>query len=356
MLQLAQDRSGEGVTPGALISIVIPCRNEAKYIQTVMGSALNQQLGNYVSEVLVVDGMSDDGTREIIRDFAKNNPIIKFLDNPRRIKPTGLNEAIRQSRGEVVIIMDAHSEYPPDYVKNLVDGLKRLSADNVGGVIESLPEGHGVIAEAIAEAMSNPFGVGNSLFRIGGTIERKVDTVPFGCYRKDVFSRIGFFAEELVRNQDDEFNSRLVKAGGNIWLLPTVVSRYYVRNSIEKLNKMLFQYGLFKPLVNRKVGRAATIRQFAPPLFVLTLIVGSLLTFLQVTNWMLLPILALYLGLGLVFAAKASMRRNRYAILPLLPMVFLCMHVSYGIGYLIGIIRYGIMRESVDIDDVPMNR
>lgn len=349
------EREGSPWTDG-LVTIVIPCRNEVRHIRLAIESATNQVLDQYKSEIIVADGMSEDGTREIIHDCTRCYPRVRLVDNPQKIKSTGLNKAIRQCNGSIVVIMDAHSEYPLDYVIRLVEALRRLDADNVGGVIESVAEDSGLIGTAVAEAMSNRFGVGDSLFRIGGASEMQVDTVPFGCYRRDVFNRVGFFDEELVRNQDDEFNSRLIRAGGSIWLIPKVKSRYFVRNSIQKLGRMLFQYGLFKPLVNKKVGRVATLRQFAPPLFVLTLGMGLLLTFNGGISALFIPVLGLHLIFGSAFGIRAASLKGRLQLAVILPFVFLYMHLAYGMGYLIGFVRYGLFGGRVKVEKVQLNR
>jgi glycosyltransferase involved in cell wall biosynthesis len=319
-----------------LVSVVVPCRNERPHIADCLASVLE---GDYPAdrlEVLVADGMSDDGTRDVLADWAARDARVHWFDNPARTTPAALNAAIRRSHGDVVVLMGAHCRYPPHYVSRLVAWLERSEADVVGGVCRTLPSGKGPLARAIALALAHPFGVGNSYFRIGTGQPRWVDTVPFGCYRRGVFERIGLFDEELVRNQDDEFNYRLLGHGGRLLLVPEVVSEYFARDSMAKLARMFYQYGRFKPVVIRKLGRVVTGRQLVPPLFVLGLLATPLLAL--VSTRAAVPALAL----GLVYATAASLAalraawRDGAACTLLLALTFPVMHVAYGTGFLRG--------------------
>ena len=259
-----------------LVTVIVPCRNERKWIGPCLQSIFDNDYPSDRLEVLVVDGMSNDGTRQIVETFAGGHPQLRLLSNEKRITPTALNLGIAAARGGIVMRMDAHVEYPRDYVSSLVRLLEESGADNVGGVCRTLPADESATARAIAVGMSHPLGVGNSHFRIGSREDRWVDTVPFGCYRREVFDRIGLFDEELVRNQDDELNFRLTRHGGRILLSPRIVCKYFARDSLAKLWRMYYQYGYFKPLVVRKVGGVMTLRQLAPPLFVLLLATTAL--------------------------------------------------------------------------------
>ena len=227
--------------------------------------------------MLVVDGMSTDGTRKIVAEFARDHPFIKLLDNPRRITPAALNIGIAQARGDIIIRVDAHSTYPPNYLSSLVAWQEKTGADNVGGAWRILPGGDTPMARAIAVGLAHPFGVGNAYYRIGASAPRWVDTVPFGCYRREVFTRIGLFDEDHVRTEDDEFNLRLRKNGGRILLVPEIVIDYYARESLPKIWRMYYYYGYFKPLVARKLGLVLSLRHLIPSLLVLTLAVSLLL-------------------------------------------------------------------------------
>ena len=197
-----------------MISVICPIYNEERYIGKCIDSVLEQDYSKEDMEVLFVDGMSTDRTREIVVEYAGRYPFVRLLDNPGRIVPAALNIGIGAAKGEVIIRLDAHAIYPKNYFSVLVRKLNELRADSVGGVCRTLPVRDTSVCRAIAMALSSSFGMGNSYFRIGATKEMCVDTVPFGCFRREVFDKIGLFDEELVRNQDDEFNGRIVKNGG----------------------------------------------------------------------------------------------------------------------------------------------
>ncbi|MBQ3740544.1 MAG: glycosyltransferase family 2 protein [Bacteroidales bacterium] len=325
------------------LSVICPIYNEEKHIASCLESILQQDFPKEEMEVLLVDGMSTDRTREIVQQYTEQYPFIFLLDNPKRIVPTGLNIGIRVAQGDVIIRLDAHAIYPDNYFSALVDKLFALNADNVGGLCRTLPAKETPVCEAIAAALSSPFGMGDSHFRIGTNKEMQVDTVPFGCFRREVFDKIGYFDEELIRNQDDEFNGRIIKYGGHIYLIPSIVINYYGRDSIGKVAKMFYQYGLFKPLVNKKLGNPATVRQFFPPLFVVGLIGGLLLSFVHPIFCILyMIVLALYLFLAIYFSVKQF--KNIKKVL-LLIATFVTIHVSYGWGYLCGCVKLLLKRN-----------
>jgi glycosyltransferase involved in cell wall biosynthesis len=309
-------------------------------------------------EVLVVDGMSDDGTREVLRGYAQRWPSVRWLDNPTRETPAALNIGIRNARGDIVMRMDAHCHYPRDYISALVRWLDKSGADNVGGVCRTLPGSGSATASAIAIALSHPFGVGNSRFRIGTTTPRWVDTVPFGCYRRNVFERIGLFDEELVRNQDDELNQRLLKSGGRILLVPDVAVDYYARDSISKVARMYYQYGYFKPLVAKKLGRIGTLRQVVPAAFVLSLLVSFVLAiWFRPARLAFVGILGAYL-LMLFLAGVASTVKSGWRNSALLLVVFPVLHFSYGWGSVCGMARFFFRRTHgpISADRVQVSR
>ena len=318
-----------------MLSVICPIYNEESRIEECILSILAQDYPKEDLEVLFVDGQSSDRTRDVIEKYMREYPFIQLLDNPKRIAPAALNIGIRASSGDIIMRLDAHAKYPDDYFSLLVNKLKQTEADNVGGVCRTLPAKDTAICRAIAHAMSSPFGMGNSHFRIGTSHEMWVDTVPFGCFRRELFDKIGLFDEELVRNQDDEFNGRIVKNGGKILLLPQVVVDYFARDSISKTARMFYQYGLFKPLVNKKLHKPATLRQFFPPLFVAGVVAGGLIScFSTVMGWIYLSILVLYLLLGLAFGLRCTRRLPDVMIMP---VIFAIIHINYGSGYWVGI-------------------
>ena len=340
------------------ISIVLPCRNEERYIGACLDSILATSYPLDRIEVLVVDGMSEDGTRDLLATYARQHSAIHVLDNSRRITPVALNLGIRAASSEIIMRMDAHVVYPPEYVPRLVDALLTSNADNVGGVIVTLPADTTAMARAIAVGLSHPFGVGNADFRIGVGTVRWVNSVPFGCFRREVFERIGLFDEELVRNQDDEFNLRLIKSGGRILLLPDVVSYYYARRALRDVVRMFYQYGYFKPLVARKIERVKTWRQLVPGLFVLTLAGTALFSSVHP------PLLQIGAGVAgayiaaVIGCAASAVRRQGWRCALALTAVFPAIHVSYGIGSLRGAFESLLHRRRPRRDPalIPLSR
>lgn len=322
---------------GPLVTVIVPCRDEERYVGPCLESIMATAYPQSRLEVLVVDGRSRDGTRSIVEAWARAHAQIRLLDNPRRIVPAALNLGIRAARGDVIVRMDAHVVYPPHYIPRLVAALAETGADNVGARIVTLPADPGAVARGIAIALSHPFGVGNSYFRIGTTVRRRVDTVPFGCYRRDVFDRFGLFDEDLVRNQDDEFNHRVVRHGGRILLLPDVESYYYARPSLRQLARMYYQYGLFKPLTARKVGRVMTVRQLVPAAFVLTVAVLAALGLVWTPAAILAALTAGSYALAVALAALPTLATHGVRCALVLALAFPILHVSYGIGFLRGL-------------------
>ena len=318
-----------------MISIVCPIFNEEKYIDGLLRSIINQDYPQDDIEVLLVDGMSSDRTREIAAGYTGQFKNLRIIDNPHRVAPFAMNIGIRESKGDIIIRLDAHAFFPTNYISELVKNKKELKADNVGGVCRTLPAKDTVVCRSIANVLSSSFGMGNSHFRVGAKAVMEVDTVPFGCFHRELFDRIGLFDEELIRNQDDEFNGRILKNGGKIYLLPQLVIDYYARDTISKVYNMFYQYGLFKPLVNKKLGSPATLRQFFPPAFVLGLVFGPLLAF--VSRWFLvayIAVLFIYLGIAIGFSVQNS--KNLKEVLIQVKTYFV-VHFAYGWGYINGL-------------------
>jgi len=346
--------------PGsASVSIVIPCRNEAKWISGCLESIARNDYPKNQLEVLVVDGMSDDGTGAIVASFAAAHPYVRLLENPRRTTPAAMNIGIAAAQGAVIMRMDAHSEYPANYISKLVYWLGQSGADDVGGLWMMHPPGATLTARAITLGVSHLFGVGNAHYRIGAAEPVWVDTVPFGCYRREVFDRIGPFDEELLRNQDIEFNLRLRKAGGSILLVPEVVSYYHPRDSLRKLWRTHFQNGYFNPLVIRKMGWHVTLRQLIPPLFVLVLLASGLLA--PWSTWALILFTALVTAyaIPLVGFSLAGIFQHGLRCGLLLPLVFISLHFANGLGALKGTLDFVICRKRMTVArerEIPITR
>ena len=338
------EQSGE--PDPVMVSVIIPCYNEEKYIGTVLDSILQQDYSHEYLEIIVADGMSSDQTRSIIQSYEQRNGFIHLVDNEKQFVPFALNKGILNSKGDIIMIMGAHAVYPDNYISILVKALYDLDADNVGAVCETMPSTSTRVARAISKVVSSPFGVGNAHFRIGASKRMKVDTVTFGCYRREVFEKIGMFDEELLRNQDDEFNTRLIENGGSIYLIPEVRVVYFSREHPQSLFRMYFQYGLFKPLVSLKIGKPSTIRQLIPFGFVLFILAGFPLSFLTPAFLILyLSGWGLYLLANLLFSLKISIENNDYTLMLYLPWLFFILHFSYGTGYISGLVNFVFLKR-----------
>ena len=333
------DGSGSDSVP--MVTVVVPMRNEEAYIAKCLRSIVEQDYPRDSLEVLVVDGLSEDRSREIVKEFRQEHPSIRLLDNPHRIVPTAMNIGIKEAEGEAIIRVDGHCRLAPDYISQCVRYLGEKGVDCVGGAIESI--GQTPMARAISLAMSSPFGVGDAYFRYAQK-ERYVDTLAFGAYKREVFNRIGLFDEELVRNQDYELNYRLRKAGGKILLTPAIKSHYYARSSLRKLWSQYFQYGFWKAQMLRKHPRSVRVRQLVPPLFVLALLLsGALSALSSLAAWVFALVITSYLSLSLAFSFSIAARKG-WRYLPILPIIFACLHLSWGLGFLYSLARLTFQR------------
>ena len=328
------------------ISIIIPCRNERPHIADFLDSLLSQELdAGWQTEVLVADGMSEDGTREILAEYRRRAPQVHLIDNPGRIVSTGLNAAIRAASGDVIIRMDAHTTYGQDYIRQCVQVLQESGADNVGG--PWVAKGRGPIGEAIAAAFRSPFCAGRGKSH-DPSYEGEVDTVYLGCWFRSVFEKAGLFDTDLVRNQDDEFNFRLRRLGGLVWQSPRICSSYTPRASLSALFRQYLQYGFWRVAVIRKHRALAAWRQAVPALFLSSLLVLALLSVMSgligLTNLSLLATTFLAVELFLyallcIAAALPFVRSLDPLVLFLLPGVIAVYHVAYGLGFLIGVLQ-----------------
>ena len=319
------------------ISIILPIRNESAYIAHSLGAVLKQDYPSDKVEVLIADGISTDNTRSIITELSAQYPKIslKILDNPAQIVPTAMNIALRQAKGEIIIRVDGHTIIAPDYVQQCVDALERTDADNVGGKMNA--KGTNPFAKAVALATSFPFGVGGARFHYSDK-EEWVDTVYMGAWKRSTFEKIGLFDEELVRNQDDEFNYRLRVNDGKILLSPKIKSEYTVRSSPSALWRQYFQYGFWKIRVLQKHPRQMSLRQFVPPAFTLAFLASLLLIFSTVPPSFTF-FLPFYVFLNLIASLVISFRHGLQHFL-FLPLVFTILHLSYGAGFLLGLFKF----------------
>ncbi|MBN4051289.1 glycosyltransferase family 2 protein [bacterium AH-315-M05] len=323
------------------VSVVIPCRNEEKYIARCISSVINSDYPEELLEVLVCDGLSGDRTPEIVNQFASECSSVKYLVNEKQIVPYALNLGLKNATGDIIIILGAHAEVSPNYIRSCVELLdNNPEIGCVGGLLDNIYEDD--ISTVIAAAMSSPFGVGTAHFRTG-LKEGYVDTVAFGTYRREVFDKVGIFDEELVRNQDDEFNYRVIKAGYKIFLSKDIRAKYYVRSSFKNLYKQYYQYGYWKVYVNKKHRTITTVRQLAPLLFVLMLLTGTGMSFIDFLFLkIILIILVIYFIIGMFSAIQKTI--NPIKILKIV-IAYLILHISYGLGYLTGVINFLILLQ-----------
>lgn len=330
MSSAATGGNGTGHTK---VRVVIPCRNEVKYISLCLNSLVAVDRTGMKVEVWVCDGLSDDGTREVVSTLAVSHPWIKLVDNPARTTPHAMNLGLRPDGYDVGIILGAHAEVEEDFLRENLSLLEaHPEAGCVGGVIENVFQD--AASRRIGAALGHPFGVGTAHFRTGRK-EGEVDTVAFGAYRREVFEQVGYFDERLVRNQDDEFNYRVVRAGWRIRLSPRIRSRYYVRASIGKLFGQYHQYGYWKVYVNKLHRDLTTWRQVVPAAFVTFLVVGAVLCSVHPAfAWVYVAGLALYAAAALYSAVQAT---ERAGDIPGTLLAFLVLHWAYGSGYLLGI-------------------
>ncbi|MGQ0829487.1 MAG: glycosyltransferase family 2 protein [Bacteroidota bacterium] len=330
------------------VSITIPCRNEEKYIAKCLQSIINTTYPKELLQVFVCDGMSDDGSVEIIQGFTQKHSFIKLLENKFKTTQYALNMGLKASDADVKIILGAHAEIYPDYIEECI---KAFDIDPqigcVGGVLENVMEDER--SKIISLAMSSSFGVGNAHFRTGEK-DGFVDTVAFGAYKKNVFEKAGYFDEDLVRNQDDEFSFRALKTGFKIYLSKTIKAKYYVRASFKKLFSQYYQYGYWKVYVNRKHRTVTTLRQLVPALFVLYLVGGFFLSFLHFYI-AITYLLLLFSYFVLAFKSAFTKSGNIRAVLNIV-YTFVILHWSYGIGYLKGIIDFFIFQKEIKKDEI----
>lgn len=323
-----------------LISVICPIYNEEKYIEKCINSILEQDYPKDDLEVLFVDGMSKDKTRDIIKVFSLEYPFIKLLDNPDKYVPQAMNKGIKESKGEIVIRIDAHSSYPYNYVSYLVENLINLDADNVGVVAKTDVLNKTPKSIAIREVLSNKFGVGNSHFRTGTDKIMEVDTVPFGCYRKDIFDKYGMYDERLIRNQDIELNKRMKKNGAKVYLLPGPFCTYYARETYKPFIRNNYQNGLWNILVLKYTNDFASLslRHFIPLFFLLSLVVPTLLSLLwSPLIYISIMSILLYTALVVFISVKSYFKSgvNPFYMIA----TFFLLHLSYGMGSLVGLVK-----------------
>ncbi len=318
------------------VSVIVPCFNEEKRIRTLLDAIFAQSYPRELLDVTVADGHSSDRTREVIAAFQREHPDlkIKIIDNDAGTIPAGLNRAIAASSGEIILRLDGHSGPYPDYVANSVAALVAEKGQNVGGVWEIHPGAETWIARSIAVAAAHKLGVGDALYRHAKQAA-VVDTVPFGAWKRSLLEKIGGYDESLLSNEDYEFNARIRQNGGQIWLDPAIRSVYFARSTLGALARQYGRYGFWKFQMLRRYPGTLRWRQALPPVFVLSLLGGALLTcFWPVFGWLLAFELLAYFGiLGLAGWHGTLQGRGAFLLFGL-PLAISVMHLSWGGGFL----------------------
>ncbi len=317
------------------VSVVMPVYNEEKYIEKCIDSLLLQDYPTEKMEWIFVDGCSKDRTVELLKQYQDKYPdLIKVFNNPNKIVPYAMNIGIAASCGKYIVRLDAHADYATDYISKCIHYLENTDAENVGGVAET--KANGFMGNAIAKMLSSKFGVGNSQFRTNGE-SGYVDTVPFGAFKREVFSKYGGYDERLVRNQDNEMNFRIRKNGGKIYLSNDIHLSYYCRDSVKGISAMARKNGMWNVITMKLCPGSMGVRHFIPFAFVVSVIALTVLGIVHPLFWVLLGLeLTLYLLLDVLFSIKQAIGVKEFFALLMLFPVF---HVAYGFGSLIGITK-----------------
>jgi len=319
-----------------LVSIIVPCYNEEATILHLLEAIRAQTYPRDRLEVLIADGFSKDRTRAVIAGFQAANPdlAIAIIDNPRRTIPSALNQAIRKAAGEIIVRLDAHSAPYPDYVEYCAAALESGKGGNVGGIWEIRPGAQTWMAESIAAAAAHPLGVGDAQYRLRPK-SGAVDTVPFGSFRKELVAKVGYFDERLLTNEDYEFNARIRRAGGIVWLDPLIRSTYYARASINQLAQQYWRYGFWKWRMLRRYPRSLRWRQALPPLFVASLVGTSVLSlWFSGARYALTAEVLIYLAVLALAGLRLALRQRQLFIFAGLPLAIAVMHLAWGAGFL----------------------
>lgn len=318
------------------VSIIVPCYNEERTIHMLLGALIEQDYPLEEMEVIIADGLSTDQTRNEIDKFRKNHSelSVKVINNEKRTIPAGLNKAITHANGDFIIRLDAHSMPERDYISNCVKDLTDGLGENVGGIWMIRASGSGIWARSIAVAASHRLGVGDASYRYTDK-PNYVDTVPFGAFKRELIEEIGYFDETLLTNEDYEFNARIRKNGGRIWLDPSIKSTYFARSTITELAQQYWRYGYWKARMLRRYPRTLRWRQLLPPVFVLSLILfGILALLIPLTKWIFILELTIYLSALVIAGIHSALEKGDIGLLIGLPVAIATMHIAWGSAFL----------------------
>ncbi len=339
------------------VNILVPIFNEAKFILPFLNSLQSQSIfthASYLCVISLIDGNSNDGTLPIIKEWKTNvsETIVNIINNERRFVPYGLNLALKNSEDDNIIVrMDVHAAYPEDYLHYLCSALiQDTTVGNVGVTVDTIPNGKNTVARAIAAVCGHRFGVGSSFRAVDIDEIKYVDTVPFGCWRREVFDEIGYFDEDMLRNQDDEFNWRMRKKGFRIALLPGMSVQYYARETLLAHVTMFYQYGLFKPLT---ISKSSSMQSFRPlfPLMLVILVITllALMTINIIFSLGFLILFILYFMMSLIIGkeSKVDFKSDSKVFRTLILIVVLgSTHFSYGVGFVKGVLNIFSSKKS----------
>ncbi len=319
-----------------LVSVIIPCRNEVRFLKRCLDSILAGDYPASSIEVIVADGMSTDGTRELVAEYSARDARVRMIDNPERVTPVGLNRAIAAARGEVIARVDGHAEISANYLSRCVHYLETTDAVNVGGVMQVVPRSVGPFSDAIVGVLAHRFGVGNAEYRFGGGEPRWVDTVQGGCWHREVFSRVGGFNEKLERTQDMEFNRRLQSAGGKILMAPEIRYDYFARTDLASFTRHNFWNGEWAVLPFAYSEQVpVSLRHLVPLIFALGLFLSVLA--LAWSWWPMALAAGPYVVANVAASIHASWRARKPSFLIAMPIAFASLHLGYGFGSLAGL-------------------
>ena len=329
-----------------MLSVICPIYNEEKYIAKCIDSMLEQDYPKDDLEIILVDGMSTDNTRKIVAGYVKQYPFIRLIDNPHRIAPWAMNIGVKESKGDIIMRLDAHATYEKNYFSSLAYGITKYNADNIGSVCKTDVLNKTAKTLAIREVLSNKFGVGNSTFRTGIEGVQEVETVPFGCWKRDVFSKYGFYDVRLVRNQDIELNKRIIRGGGKIIIVPDTFCTYLARETFKALAKNNFGNGKWNILTvyYTKEMRSLSLRHFVPLAFILSVLIPSIVGFIWLPAFGV-SLLALFMYLTLFGIVSARLALTKGLNFYYLFSSFITLHISYGWGSLIGLLKLPFIKR-----------
>jgi cellulose synthase/poly-beta-1,6-N-acetylglucosamine synthase-like glycosyltransferase len=328
------------------VTVAMPCLNEARYIEACLRSVLAQDYPPDRMEVLVADGGSRDGTRDVVARFSARDARVILVDNPARLQAAGVNAAIRRARGEVIVRMDVHCSYAPDFLRKCVEVLARTGADNVGGAARA--RARTPFQRALCAALDSPLGVGGAAYR-SASREGYVDTVFPGAFPRRVFERVGLFDPRAVTNEDAELNQRIIAAGGRVYLSREIVVYYYPRESFRALARQYFRYGCGRARTLIKHGRLLSLRPVIPAAMVAAGVALLATAHLQPFTPILFGAFAALSG----FEAVRVGRKAGLARIPTVWAIFPLLYVAHGLGFAVGLARYLVRRDWGEAERLP---